>query len=276
MAMVKLLFMVMLLILTQPLKAADIEVDLELVLLVDVSSSVDSVESRLQRKGYVDAMIAPAVLAAIRKGRLGRIAVTYVEWAGAQNHSIVAPWTIIEDFASAFAFSTLVEAAPRSFGEWTSIGGALNYAIPLFDGNGIVGERRAIDISADGPNNDGPSPNVARDGALAVGITINGLPIVNDRLQISGMKQMPNYDHYFADCVIGGRNAFMVIANDYEDFARAIKKKLIFEIADRMPSSYRQYAQKSYLVKTAQLTKPKCDAGIDFKREGTGEDRRVY
>ncbi len=266
----------LILILTTSSKAAPIEVDLELVLLVDVSSSVDAVESRLQRKGYVSAVVDSSVLAAIKKGRLGRIAVTYIEWAGEKNHSIVAPWTIIEDFASAFAFSTLVEAAPRSFGQWTSISGAINFAIPQFGNNEILGERRAIDISADGPNNDGPAPNIARDSAIAAGITINGLPIVNDRLQISGMKQMPDYDHYFADCVIGGRNAFMVIADDYEDFARAIKKKLIFEIAGRIPPSYRYYAQKSFLIKAGQLTKPRCDAGVDYKREGPVKERQVY
>jgi hypothetical protein len=259
-----------------PAKSALIEVDLELVLLIDVSSSVDSVESRLQRQGYVNAIIAPTVIAAIQKGRLGRIAITYIEWAGSKNQTVVAPWTIIEDFASAFAFSTLIEAAPRSHGNWTSIGGAINYAIPQFEMNNIDGERRAIDISADGPNNDGPAPNVARDSAVALGITINGLPIVNSRLQISGMKQMPNYAHYFADCVIGGGNAFLVIANDYEDFARAIKKKLIFEIAGRVPPSYRHNAQKSFILKAAQSTKPSCDAGFDYKRQDQSEKRQVY
>ena len=275
--MAKIFLIALLLVaLTTSSQATDIEVDLELVLLVDVSSSVDSVESRLQRKGYVDAVIAPSVLAAIQKGRLGRIAVTYIEWAGANNQSIVAPWTVIEDFASAFAFSTLVEAAPRSFGHWTSIGGAINFAIPQFENNGFVAPRRAIDISADGPNNDGPAPNIARDSAIQQGITINGLPIVNNRLQISGMKQMTDYDHYFADCVIGGRNAFMVIVDDYQDFARAIKKKLIFEIANRMPPSFRQFALRSYLVKAAQSSKPSCDSGIDYRREGPAKERRVY
>jgi len=261
---------------TGPLVAAPIEVELELVLLVDVSSSVDSVESRLQRKGYVDAMTDAGVLAAIKNTRLGRIAVTYIEWSSSNKQSIVAPWFIVEDFASAFAFATLIEAAPRSFGHFTSIGSALKFAIPQFEKNNIRGERRAIDISADGPNNDGPSPALIRDIAVANGITINGLPIVNDRLQSSGMKQMPDYDHYFADCVIGGANAFMVIADDYQDFARAIKKKLIFEVAGRVPPAFRLWAQKSYLMKTAGPTKPNCDAGIDYQREGTPKPRRVY
>jgi hypothetical protein len=258
------------------LNAAEVDVDLKLVLLIDVSSSVDSVESRLQRKGYVDAMTDPSVLKAITKGRLGRIAITYVEWAGARNHSVLAPWTVIEDFASVFAFATLIEEAPRSSGEWTSISGALTFGALQFEKISISSDRKTMDISTDGPNNDGPSPALARDSAIAEGITINGLPIVNNRLQISGMKQMPNYDHYFADCVIGGRNAFMVIADDYQDFARAIKKKLIFEIADRMPPGYRHFAQRSYLVRAAEMTRPSCDAGIDYKREGTPNKRRVY
>ncbi|MBT7954074.1 MAG: DUF1194 domain-containing protein [Rhodospirillaceae bacterium] len=256
--------------------AAPIEVELELVLLVDVSSSVDSMESRLQRKGYVDAMTDASVLAAIKKTRLGRIAVTYIEWSSGGKHSVVAPWFVIEDFASAFAFATMIEAAPRSFGHFTSIGGALKFAIPLFEHNNIRGERRAIDISADGPNNDGPSPHIIRDIAVASGITINGLPIVNDRLQSSGMKQMPNYDHYFADCVIGGASAFMVIADDYQDFARAIKKKLIFEVAGRVPPEFKLWAQKSFLMKTAGHLKSNCDLGIDYQREGTSKRRTVY
>ncbi len=257
-------------------RAAPIEVDLELVLLVDVSSSVDSVESRLQRKGYVDAMTDPGVLAAIKKTRLGRIAVTYVEWSSSNKQAVVAPWFTIEDFASAFAFATMIEAAPRSFGHFTAIGSALSFALPLFEQNNIRGERRAIDISADGPNNDGPSPAIIRDLAVAQGITINGLPIVNDRLQSSGMKQMLNYDHYFADCIIGGSSAFMVIADDYQDFARAIKKKLIFEVAGQVPPEYKIWARKSYLMKTAAHTKPDCDAGIDYQREGASKQKRVY
>ncbi len=120
--------------------------------------------------------------------------------------------------------------------------------------------RRAIDISADGPNNDGIDPDLARDLAVAMGITINGLPIINNRLQISGLKQMPNYDHYFQDCVIGGPGAFMVVAKNYDDFATAIKRKLLFEISQAPPP------KQPLLVKAAIEGQRDCAKGINDKR----------
>ena len=257
------LLVIALLASAQPVNAqnrAAIPVDLELVLAVDISTSVDSVESRLQRKGYVDALLDADVLAAIQRGVLGRIALTYVEWAGARNRRIIVPWTIINDRASAFAAATIIEAAPRTSGHWTSIGGAIQFSTTLFADNGFIGARRAIDISADGPNNDGIDPDLARDLAIAMGITINGLPIINNRIQISGLKQMPNYDHYFQDCVIGGRGAFMVVAKTYGDFATAIKQKLLFEISQLPPP------RKSMLVRTAIEGQRDCAKGIDYLR----------
>ena len=215
--------------------AADTPVDLELVLAVDVSASVDPTEARLQRQGYVDALLDRRVVEAIQNGTLGRIAVTYIEWAGSGNRRILVPWAPIEDRASAFAFSTLVEAAPIGFGHWTAIGGAIDFAASLFEENGFIGTRRAIDLSADGPNNEGDAPDRARDRAAARGITINGLPIINDRPQASGEKQISDYQYYFRDCIIGGPNAFLVVANSFEDFSKAIRRKLLHEIADRLP-----------------------------------------
>lgn len=249
-----------------PAAAEEVPVDLELVLAVDVSSSVDSVEARLQRKGYVDALKSPEILGAIQNGTLGRIAVTYVEWSGSRSHKVVAPWTLLDNKASAFAFATFVEASPRGSGHWTSIGGALDFAWPLFDDNGFQGTRRAIDISADGPNNDGPSPDKIRDLVIEKGITINGLPIVNSRTQASGLPQMPNYDHYFEDCVIGGRGAFLVIADDYGDFARAIKRKLLFEIADLQPPP----AARSLFHRASSHDRSDCERSWDYRRREDG------
>lgn len=248
----------------------EVPVDLELVLAVDVSSSVDSVEARLQRKGYVDALADREIVAAIKNGVLGKIAVTYVEWAGTRNAKVIAPWSLIEDWAGAFAFATFVEAAPRSSGHWTAIGHALEFVTPLFDGNGFQGTRRVIDISADGPNNDGTPPDEARDKALALGITINGLPIINARLQISGMRQMPNYDHYFEDCIIGGPGSFIVIADDYQDFARAIKRKLLSEIAGIVPPA-RQARAAARLHLAAGHARSDCVQSWDYRRREPGD-----
>lgn len=218
-----------------PAKGADVPVDLELVLAVDVSASVDPFEARLQRKGYVDAMLDSDIIGAIQRGNHGRIAVTYVEWSGASNTRTVVPWAIVEDRASAFAFSTFVEAAPVGFGHWTSISGAINFSASLFSENGYRGIRRVIDLSADGPNNDGESPETARDEAVSSGIVVNGLPIVNKRPQASGEAQIANYGTYFRECIIGGPGAFMVVAKDFVSFAQAIRRKLLSEIAGILP-----------------------------------------
>ena len=253
-------------------------VDLELVLAVDVSASVDPVEARLQRKGYVDALLDPGVIAAIQGGTHRKIAVTYVEWAGAQNTRMVVPWAVIEDRASAFAFSTFVEAAPVGFGHWTSISGAIRYSVPLFENNGYQGPRRAIDVSADGPNNDGQSPDKARDMAIALGITVNGLPIVNKRPQASGEPQIPDYDVYFRDCVIGGPGAFLVVAKDYNSFSKAIRRKLLFEIAGRLPAGDDiRYAagsrRRSFIHTVSDHQQFDCDIGKTLKQRDKDNGR---
>ncbi len=160
--------------------AKDVAVDLELVLAVDISGSIDEVEARLQREGYVNAIIHPDVLEAIKGGMLRRIAVTYIEWAGLYQTTLV-DWHLIEDERSAAIFAQKLLEAPIFTSAWTSISGAINYALPLFQKNGYSGVRQVIDLSGDGPNNEGEMMPAARDRAVAAGVTVNGLPIVNDR-----------------------------------------------------------------------------------------------
>jgi hypothetical protein len=210
--------------------AQPVAVDLELVLAVDVSLSVDEEEAALQRKGYVEAFGAPEIIAAIRAGTLGRIAVTYFEWAGIDWHIPIQGWTVIETEADARAFADRLAAAPIHSGPWTSISSAIDHAVRLFDGNGIEGTRRVIDISGDGENNIGRPVTEARDDAVARGIAINGLAIINDRKTLS-YPPMPNLDLYYRHCVIGGPGAFVIVAGDFAAFAQAIRRKLVLEIA---------------------------------------------
>jgi len=211
-----------------------VAVDLELVLAVDVSGSIDEQEGRLQRQGYVDAIADPEVVAAIKSGILGRIAVSYIEWAGQGWQQTVLDWTIIDNAASARNFAARLAAGRVGFGPWTSISEAIEYSTAMIEGNAIEGTRRIIDISGDGPNNTGGLVGPARKAAIARGLSINGLVIVNNRLNY-GRIPMPNLDLYYRHCVIGGRGAFLVIANGFKDFARAIRRKLILEIAAAPP-----------------------------------------
>lgn len=210
-----------------------VPVDLELVLAIDVSGSIDAEEGRLQRQGYVDAFTDPKVIEAIRSGPHGRIAVTYFEWAGDGWQHPVLDWTVIDGEPAARAFSDRLAQASIGTGPWTSISSAIDYAVPLF-GRAAEGRRRVIDISGDGPNNMGRLTPRARDDAVKQRITINGLPIINDRTDLS-RPPMPNLDLYYQNCVIGGPGAFMIVARSFAAFGDAIRRKLILEIAGRTP-----------------------------------------
>jgi hypothetical protein len=234
--------------------ARDIPVDLELVLAVDVSGSVDEVEAGLQRDGYVKALRHPDVLNAINTGFLRKIAVTYVEWAGTETQSTVVGWRLVEDEGSAYALSKEIDGAPFTRGRFTSISAAIRYAVPLFENNGFEGTRRVIDVSGDGANNVGGLVTEARDMAVARGITINGLPIVNDRMNQFG-PQMKDLDLYYRNCVIGGTGAFLVVAKDFQSFARAVRRKLVLEIAGLMPPP------RPLFHRAAGPPPPPCDAG---------------
>ena len=248
-----------------PLGSASAElvpVDIELVLAVDVSGSVDWQEAGLQREGYVAVIKSPEFVAAIGSGILGKIAMTYVEWAGEGYQTKVIDWRMVEDQASAEAFAASLLKSPIDTGPWTSISDIIQHSVPLFKTNIYQGTRRIIDISGDGPNNSGSLVTGARDAAARQGITINGLPIINDRLQPSGRKQIADLDKYYAACVIGGPRAFLVVAHSFKDFARAIRRKMIFEIAGVMPPNWRAHSkQPEYLHQIANLYPPGCDIG---------------
>ena len=209
-------------------------VDVELVLAVDVSWSMDVEEQAVQRQGYVDALRHPDVIAAITKGDWGRIAVTYVEWAGHGLDNTVVPWTIIERAEDAYAFAEQLDRAPIARMRRTSISSILQRSVDLFD-NGIDGMRRVVDVSGDGPNNMGILVTAARDEALAAGIVINGLPIMIKRGNPGGYFHLDRLDLYYEDCVIGGFGSFMITVNDADKFQEAIRRKLIMEIASAAP-----------------------------------------
>jgi hypothetical protein len=211
--------------------AADMAVDLELVLAVDVSRSMDTDEQALQRDGYAAAFRHKDVIDAIASGPNGRVAVSYVEWAGATFQRTLVPWTIIDGEAAARAFADRLAAAPMTREHGTSIANGLIYVGPSFEGNGILGERRVIDVSGDGPNNMGMPVVAARDPLIAKGITINGLPIMIKRP--GGFASIENLDTYYEDCVIGGTGAFLVPVTDIQKLASAIRRKLVLEIAAR-------------------------------------------
>jgi uncharacterized protein DUF1194 len=204
--------------------SAQTAVDLQLILAVDASGSVDQRRFDLQKRGYAAAFRNPRVLRAVRSaGPAGAIAVTMVQWTGPLLQVQVVPWTLIKDEASTQAFAAAIEEAPRQlFSGGTSISGAIDHAVKLFPTSPYAGTRRIVDISGDGSNNSGRSVTLARDDAVNAGIRINGLPI---------LTLEPYLDRYYADNVIGGPGAFMIAVDSYEAFADAILKKLITEIA---------------------------------------------
>jgi Protein of unknown function (DUF1194) len=197
--------------------------DLVLVLAVDASGSVNQTRFELQRRGYADAFRNPQVVQAIRSGSTGSIAVMMVQWTGPQMHEQAVPWTLIKDQASANAFADAIEAAPRQlFGGGTSISGAIDHGMMLLASAPYRGFKRVIDISGDGSNNRGRDVRQARDEAVRAGVVINGLPIVSIEYDL---------DKYYLDNVIGGPGSFIVPADSYENFAQAVRRKLILEIA---------------------------------------------
>ncbi|MGH6620659.1 MAG: DUF1194 domain-containing protein [Alphaproteobacteria bacterium] len=215
---------------------AETPVDLELILAIDVSRSIDREEARLQRQGYIDAFRDPELIRAIGSGFIGKIAVGYFEWAGIESARIVLPWTLIDGEKGARAFADALSGSkPPGSARRTSISHAIDFALPWFDGNGFAGTRRVIDVSGDGPNNDGDLVTLAREKALAAGVTINGLPIMGHSRGLYSRFNLPDLDLYFRDCVIGGPGAFLEVAADFPDFARAVRRKLILEIAGRTP-----------------------------------------
>ena len=209
---------------------AQIKVDLELVLAVDVSRSVDEEEAKLQREGYVAAFLSPQIQRAVASGQFGKIAVAYIEWADYYYIREVMPWTVIEGAESAKAFAQRLAAEPYISGFRTSISAGIDAGAKMIRENEYEGTRKVIDISGDGPNNSGRPAEMARDEAVKQGITINGLAIINDRWT-GNFPPPANLDLYYEKSVIGGPDAFMLVAENFKTFGTAILNKLIKEIA---------------------------------------------
>ncbi|MSO71783.1 MAG: DUF1194 domain-containing protein [Alphaproteobacteria bacterium] len=219
------------LLLSWGLGRAEETVDVELILAVDVSGSIDEDEARLQRQGYIDAILNPLVIDAIKSGPHQRIALTYFEWSGDYHQHTVVDWMIIDGEHAAQEFTQALAEAPLTRANRTSISAALDYGQKQFARNAVEGTRKVIDISGDGYNNIGRSVTDARDDALAQGTIIDGLPIINENPNPFGRPGPKDLDEYFRDYVIGGPGSFVVVAHSFADFSNAILNKLIREIA---------------------------------------------
>ncbi len=233
---------------------ADTVVDVELVLAVDVSYSMDLDELALQREGYMKAVTSPEFLQALRLGPHGRIAVAYVEWAGSDEQKLVVDWTLIGSPTEARAFAEAIGKAPLRRVYRTSISSAMTFSADLMEGNGIRGLRRVIDISGDGTNNQGPLVDVTRDAVVARGITVNGLPLMLKEASGS-LLDIGDLDVYYEDCVIGGPGAFVIPVRGPHEFADAIKTKLVLEIAGVRPPA-------PPLVRPASSAEPRVSCSI--------------
>lgn len=212
-----------------------VAVDAELVLAVDVSRSMTARELEIQRRGYAEALRSPEVLATIQAGFHGKVAIAYLEWAGSGLQRRVVDWTLIESQADTDAFAAKLTAHFDQSMRRTSISGALTHAAAMFDGNGFTSYRQIIDVSGDGPNNDGRPVTFARDDALAQGISINGLPLMT-REGMGSQWHLDDLDAYYEHCVIGGAGAFVIPVLKWEDFPDAVRRKLVLELSWRPPA----------------------------------------
>jgi hypothetical protein len=214
-------------------------VDLELVLATDNSQSIDRSEALLQRQGVAAAFKHPDVVRAIHSGTYGRIAVAYLDWSSLPYSRVTLDWRIVSDKASADAFADALLRAPFYFGQGTAIGEALEIAAQMIETNTIEGTLRSIDVSGDGPNNTGPWVHEVRDEIAARRITINGLPVISTGDYGNGQWGIyyGRLEDYYVNCVIGGPRAFAVPAKGFEEFAQAVRRKLVLEISDAAPPS---------------------------------------
>lgn len=212
-----------------PAKAAT-EVDLQLVLAVDVSRSIDEVEAELQRRGYVEALTHDRVMDAVLSAEHKRIALTYVEWAGTHYQTVVIDWTLIDTHQAIRRFAEKLSEAPRQSQSWTAVGAALAYSAQRYEHSGYVSKRRVIDVSGDGRTNDGPPAELVRDKLVSQGIVINGLPVMMNRTNFGRPPDLL-LDKYYEENVIGGMGSFMIVAATFDDFGKAVRNKLIREIS---------------------------------------------
>jgi Protein of unknown function (DUF1194) len=209
-------------------------VDLLLALAMDVSRSMEQPKFLLQREGYAAAITNPQVLNAIKSGPHQKIAICFIDWSGAGEQKLVIDWSILDSADSAHRFGDLIFEAPRTFNDRTSIGGGISFAAAQIARAPFEAERHAIDVSGDGTNNAGRDVQLARDQAVAKGITVNGIAILTE-LQYSRIPEHTNppggLEKYYRDNVIGGPGAFVMVAEDFSSFGRSMVKKLIAEIA---------------------------------------------
>jgi Protein of unknown function (DUF1194) len=214
------------------------QVDLLLVFAADVSRSIDQTKFQLQREGYAAALADKRVLEAVTAGRHKRIAVAFVEWSGATSQKLLIDWTVIDGAEAARKIGDQLVELPRSFAERTSISAGIDFAMGVLAQAPYQAARRTIDVSGDGTNNSGRDVTLARDEAVARGVTINGLVILSDR----PMAWNPEHTNppgglanYYRANVVGGPGAFVIVAEDFNSFGQAIVKKLIAEIANLDP-----------------------------------------
>jgi hypothetical protein len=200
------------------------QMDMLLVLAMDASGSLSDERLTMQREGHARAVESAEFLAAVRDGHAGRVALTAVEWSNQDRQDLTVPWTAVEDAASARGFARALRRAPRPIPGFTSISGALDHAVGLLSQAPYNAPRRVVDVSGNGRSNDGRPAMLARDAAVAAGVTVNGLPILDAERDLAG---------YYASEVIGGPRAFMVIARDMESFGVAVLRKLVMEVADK-------------------------------------------
>lgn len=236
------------------------DVDLELVLAVDVSYSMEIDEQQIQRRGYVNAFLEPTLINAIESGPLGRIAVTYVEWGGSAVQ--IVPWTLIDGPDTATQFAEALRRQPMQRISFTSISNTLAFSRKLFLVSPFEGARRVIDISGDGPNNAGVPANIARNSTVARGIVINGLPVM---LPHQDSASIPDIDDYYENCVIGGNGAFLLKVSKPEDFAATILKKLITEV--KGPTVSGLQPPKPPLERVALRADYNCFIGEEMQEE---------
>jgi hypothetical protein len=214
------------------LPASAEEVDVELLLMVDISRSMSPADLELQRQGYVAALRSDSVAAALGRALTGRIALAYVEWAGETRQIVLKDWTLIESRADLLAVADAIEGMHSLSQSRTSISAALRYGAASLNANKFNGLRRVIDISGDGPNNQGGPVTAARDAVVSQGIVINGLPLVTDD---GGFLRIGDLDVFYERCVIGGAGAFVLPVTRWEDFSQAVTRKLVLEIAGMSP-----------------------------------------
>lgn len=241
-------------------RAGATPVDAELVLAVDISYSMDQDEQKLQRAGYAAALTSPDFLAALKSGPYGKVAIVYVEWASSRDQKVLIDWTVIDGPDAARTFADKLGEAPYRRASRTSVSGAIDASMALFEGNGFEGLRRVIDVSGDGPNNDGRLVTQARDEAVAAGVTVNGLPLLIRPVRAAYMD-IEDLDLYYRDCVIGGPGAFMIPVRDAKAFVDATRTKLVMEIAGLAPLPIIRVVDKP-----AEKTAMSCTIGEELWR----------